>query len=496
MVPEIQKKTVGRGAAYIYIETIASIISGYVFWIIMSKITTTETIGISSTVVSFAAIVAVIANIGIPTGIQRFIGKSFSENNLDDVKGFVITSLILVCMGIVTCGGLILIIQSWLPGTFGFDYGLVIISILLIGAAVISMLFRSIVISTFNTKSLPLIIITSSIFKLLLSIILVLMGTGAIGLTLGLAFNHILSSVLLGIVVGTKVLKSTRINYLSINFVQKSKKLLVSSVVFWFPFLITTIGSQLGTLVVFGSQGSNQAGVYFLALTIVTGLTNVMNSLFTIALPALSGLKDYRKRFAWQTIRLSAIILLPFSCSLLFYSEDIMKLLGQDYVQGASSLEVLLLSMLPMAILSGINALVYSYGNYRQVLLIGLAMSIPRTVLYFVLVPVYGGLGAAIAYTLGTIVGCIISIVIAKKIGMLLFWKDLTLIFIIPTTIAFTLSYLQFNFVIGILTTIVISYVILLKIRIVTRIDVRDSLDILPQRFSSQIIKLINKFKN
>ena len=496
MVPEIQKKAVGRGAAYIYIETIASIISGYVFWIIMSKITTTETIGISSTVVSFAAIVAVIANIGIPTGIQRFIGKSFSENRLDDVKAFVITSLILVSMGILTCSVLILIIQSWLPGIFGFDYGLVIISILLIGAAVISMLFRSIVISTFNTKSLPLIIITSSIFKLLLSIILVLMGTGAIGLTLGLAFNHILSSVLLGIVVGTKVLKSTRINYLSINFIQKSKKLLVSSVVFWFPFLITTIGSQLGTLVVFGSQGSNQAGVYFLALTIVIGLTNVMNSLFTIALPALSGLKDYRKRFAWQTIRLSAIILLPFSCSLLFYSEDIMNLLGQDYVQGASSLEVLLLSMLPMAILGGINALVYSYGNYRQVLLIGLAMSIPRTVLYFVLVPIYGGLGAAIAYTLGTIVGCIISIVIAKKIGMLLFWKDLTLIFTIPTTIAFTLSYLQFNFIIGILTTIVISYVILLKIRIVTRIDVRDSLDILPQRFSSQIIKLINKFKN
>jgi stage V sporulation protein B len=496
MVREIEKKAVGRGAAYIYIETISSIISGYVFWIIMSKITTTETIGISSTVVSFAAIVSVIANIGIPTGIQRFIGKNFSENRLDEVKAFVITSLILISMGIVTCGGLILIIQSWLPGTFGFDYGLVIISILLIGAAAISMLFRSIVISSFNTKSLPLIIITSSIFKLLLSVILVYMGTGAIGLTLGLTFNHVLSSILLGIVVGTKVLKSTRINYLSINFIQKSKKLLVSSVVFWFPFLITTIGSQLGTIVVFGSQGSNQAGVYFLALTIVTGLTNVMNSLFSIALPALSGLKDHRKRFAWQTIRLSAIILLPFSCSLLFYSEDIMKLLGQDYAQGASSLEVLLLSMLPMAIVSGINALVYSYGNYRQVLLIGLAMSIPRTGLYFVLVPIYGGLGAAIAYTLGSIVGCIISIIIAKKIRMLLFWKDLTLIFIIPTTIAFTLDYLQFNFILGILVTIVLSYVIFIKIRIVTSSDVRDWLDVLPQRFSSQIIKLINKFKN
>ena len=67
-------------------------------------------------------------------------------------------------------------------------------------------------------------------------------------------------------------------------------------------------------------------------------------------------------------------------------------------------------------------------------------MSVPRAVLYFALVPIYGGIGAAIGYKLGTIIGCIVSIIIAKKIGMLLFWKDLAVIFFIPTTIAFTLS--------------------------------------------------------
>jgi O-antigen/teichoic acid export membrane protein len=492
---KINKNVVLKGATYIYIETIASIISGYIFWIIMSKIATTETIGISSTLVSFAAIVSVVASIGIPTGVQRFIGKYFSENKLDDAKAFVITSLILICIGILVCSIMILIAQNWLYGIFGFEFGLIIISILLMGSAVISMLFRSIVISSLNTKSLPMIIITSSIFKLFLSILLVLMGTGAIGLTLGLAFNHILSSILLGILV-INVFKRSRINYLSIKFIDNCKNLLRSSVVYWIPFLITVIGSQLGTIVVFGSQGSNQAAVYFLALTIVTGLTSVMNSLFSIAIPALSALQDYRKRFAWQTIRLSAILLLPFSCSLIFYSEEIMRLIGDDYVKGSSFLEILLLSMLPMAILGGVNALVYSYGNYRQVLLIGLAMSIPRTILYFILVPTYGGTGAAISYTIGSLIGCVISIIISKKIGMLIFWKDLAAIFIIPTTIAFVLNYLELNYIIGILTTIVISYVILLKIHIITRSDILDSLDILPERVSNQFSKLINKFKD
>lgn len=495
MVPEFGKKVVGRGAAYIYIETIASMISGYIFWIIMSKITTTEIIGISSALISFTGIVTVIASIGIPTGVQRFIGRSFSEKKLDEAKTLMTTSLLLLCIGIVACSIIIVIIQNSIYGIFGFDFGLMIISILIIGSTAISLLFRAVVIASLKTKSLPIIIIASSIVKLILAIILVLIGTGTLGVTVGFASNFILSSILLGFIVMKSVFKSSRNNNLLVTFIHNSKNILLASVVYWIPSLFTAVDSQLGTIVVFGSQGPNQAGVYFLALTIVIAITTVMNSLFTIALPALSGLQDYRKRFAWQSIRLSAIILLPFSCSLIFYSKQIMQLLGQDYVQGSSSLEILLLSLLPMAVLGGVNALVYSYGNYRQVLIIGLSMSIPRTTLYFLLVPIYGGIGAALGYSIGSIIGCIVSIVIAKKIGMLLFWKDLVTVFIIPTSIGFTLAYLQINYIIGILATIVISYVLLLKIHVVTRSDVRDSLDVLPESVINQVIKLKNKFR-
>jgi O-antigen/teichoic acid export membrane protein len=228
-------------------------------------------------------------------------------------------------------------------------------------------------------------------------------------------------------------------------------------------------------------------------LTIVTGITSVMNSLFTIALPTLSGLQDYRKRFAWQTIRFSAIILLPFSCSLIFYSKEIMELFGQNYTNGSSSLELLLLSMLPMIVLSGINTLVYSYGNYRDVLMIGLAVSIPRTLLYFVLVPIYGGPGAAIGYTVGSIIGCLVSLCMARTIGMQILWKELGIMFIVPTTLAFVLAHYQVNFILGIIATTGLTYVILLKIRIVTNSDVQDMLEILPEGFSNRLGKFMNK---
>jgi len=496
MTPEIEKKTVGRGAAYVYVETIASIISGYIFWIIMSKITTTETIGISSAVVSFAGIVAVVSSIGIPTGIQRFIGKNFLEKNFDQARSVVITSLILISTGILLCSAIILVTHGWIQVVFRIDYSLTVISILLVGSSVMSMMFRSVVISSLRTGSLPVIIISSSIFKLILSIALVLLGQGPIGLTLGLTFNHVLSSILLSIIVFTNILPISPKKKISINFISNAKKILVSSIVYWIPFLITTIGSYLGTIVVFGTEGSQEAGVYFLALTIVTGLISVMNSLFTIALPALSALKDRRKRFAWQTIRMSGIILLPFSYSLIFYSKEIMRLLGNDYIIGSSYLQILLLSIFPMIILSGVNALVYSYGNYRQVFLIGAAMSIPRTLLYFLLVPTYGGIGAAMSYTVGSIIGCVVATIISKKIGMIIYWRDIILLFLLPSTIGFILNYVGVNYVIAILASMMLSYLLLLKIHIITISDIRNILEVLPNKISTKIEKLITIFKN
>ena len=493
MFPKIEKKAVGRGAAYIYIETIASLISGYIFWIIVSKITTSEIIGISSALISFAGIVSVIANIGVPAGVLRFLGRSFSEKKLDEAKKTVLVALLLICMGIAACSLTIVIVQNWIQNIFDFDLPLLLIAILFVCSSALSMLFRSVVISSLNTRSLPIIIISSSIVKLILTVILLLIGTGAVGLTIGFTSAHVITSILLGVFVMRTIFKKSSVNNLFANFFAISKSILVSSIVYWIPFLITTIGSQLGTIVVFGSQGASQAGVYFLALTIITGITNVMNSLFTIALPTLSGLRDYRKRVAWNTIRFSALILLPFTCSLIFYSDEIMGLFGQNYTNGSVSLVMLLLSMLPMVVLSGINTLVYSYGNYRNVLMIGLAVSIPRTLLYFVLVPLYGGTGAAVGYTVGTIIGCLVSLLIARTIGMQIFWKELGIIFIVPTALAFVLAYYQVNFVLGIIATTVLSYLILRKAHIVTGSDLQDLLMILPESFSNRINKFVSK---
>jgi O-antigen/teichoic acid export membrane protein len=495
MCPKFQKKVIGRGAAYIYIETIASLISGYIFWLIMSKLTSSEVIGTSSTVVTFATIVAVIAGLGITTGMQPFIAKSLSEKKIEDAKIYFISCLLLICIGIFVCCLSILIGESWIGNSFGIDFGLILMSILLIASYNTSTLFRSVVVSSLRTQSLPLIFIMSAGAKLVLSSLLLVLGLGSVGLVIGFTFNYILSSILLAVILLRTIFKTAKTKNVLQNLKHNTKKILLASVVNWVPIIIMIVGSQLGTIVVFGAYGASQAGVYFLALTIVTGITSVMSSLYTIALPTLSSLHDYRKRITWQTIRLSAIIILPFSCSLIFFSNEIMNLFGEAYVNGSVSLEILLMSMLPMCVTDGIYTLAYSYRNYRYVLIVGLAISVPQTILYFSFVPIYGEVGAALAYTVGATLGCVVSIVISKKIGLLLFWKELAIIFMLPTSIGYVLSFLHLNYILGIIFTIVFSYILLLKIRIVTRSDIHDFLDVLPDNISNQIIDIAGRFK-
>jgi O-antigen/teichoic acid export membrane protein len=200
-----------------------------------------------------------------------------------------------------------------------------------------------------------------------------------------------------------------------------------------------------------------------------------------------------RRVFLWRVIKIGLIIVLPLSSSSLFYSKDIMQIFGHNYVEGTLPLQLLLLSILPTAISAGISILMFSYGNYREVLIIGLATSIPRILLYFIFIPWYSGAGAALSFTLGSIIGFIASIIIGKKLGKIIFWKDLSVIFFIPILFAFLLSNINIHFVPAMVISIILSYLLLLKLEIINRNDVQDSLVVLPSNIAKPIIDTVNK---
>lgn len=481
--------TLGKGGAYVYIETAASLVLGYLFWFVMAKISPPEVIGVSATVISMTTIFTSVVTIGIPNGVQRFLGKSFSEQKLEQAKIYVKAAFIMVFAGIVVLSIGILVEQVWIDKTFGISSSLTLAAILIIASSAMNTLFRLVVISTLKTKMLPIVMLISASFKIILAAMLIFLGIGALGLLIGFAINQVLASVIFGFYI-MAILKS-KTNRPEITLKSSSKNIISASLANWLPTLVTTIGTQLGTVIVFGSQGASQAGIFFIAFSIFSAITGIMFSLFTIAYPALSAMGDGRKRLTWRITRLSLVISLPFSAWLMFYAKDLLQLFSQSYGDGASTLAILLASMLPVGVLTGINTLVYSYGKYLQVLVLGFVSSVPRTALYFVLVPLYGGWGAGLGYTLGSIAGFIASVIIAKNVGMKIVWKELAVLLFIPIAISLPLNYVHVNYIASFLIIPLATWIILLKTGIITQTDLHDSLGILPKSVSNRTLTML-----
>jgi len=493
-VEKLKKNVIAKGAANIYFETTVGIFSGYILWFLLTKLTTPEVIGTSSTIVSIAAIFTTVVLIGVNQGVQRFSARSFSEHRLGDTQVIVLSSLVLLSMGILFGVIAIIVFKDWIYNV-NLDYNLIILSILLVVSSGFATLFRSIMISFLYTKSLPRIMVITSLCKIILAIILVLNGTGPSGIIAAYISTKTMAAVLLAWAVRIFLKEPKRFSNIKL-ILHSSRRILIASIASWIPALINVIGIQLGTIIVFGFEGASKAGIYIIAFSLFSAIAAIINSVFAIAFPALSAMPDGRKRAVCRLIKISLVISLPLSSSIVFYSDDIIIILfGKDYVDGSLVLKILLLSILPNTVTLGINSLVYSYGKYRYLLAIGLCSTIPRTAFSFILVLIYGSTGVAIAYTLGAIMGFIMSIIIAKKIGMLIVWRDLGLTLIIPMTIAFAIGNFQSSFILGVPATLVLSYGIFLKFHIINRSDIQDFVCFLPNGMTEPIINVIGMIK-
>jgi O-antigen/teichoic acid export membrane protein len=493
---EMIRDEVGKGAIFLYIQLVASMISGYVFIILLSKITTTEVIGTYSLLVAISEVFANVVIIGLADSIQRFVGKSLLRGKVSEAKIYVKIALIFLSVSIAVSSIVILLIRDWLSSIFGIRFEYVVVIEMLVASYAIYTVVYSIVVASLKTKILPIIIAITSISKVILALSLVLMGTGVLGISLGYTFfGQALSSILLGVFIFRMFTSTKEFEKLKVSIKNASKNLLIGGLVIWIPALITTLGIDLGTLVLYKNNGPYQSGIYFLTLAIVNAIHAIVYSVYTISLPALSSMDDGRKRFAWNMIRLCAIIVLPLSSAMIFYSREILGLVGTNYIEGSLTMEILLLSTFPVIVLSGIETLIYSYGKYRYTISINLASSVPRTILYFVLVPLFGMTGVAISYTIGSVIGFIVSAIISRKIDMKIFWKRLGLTLFIPISLAFIFQKLNVNYVIAIFITIVLSYLILAKLHILGKSDGAFLIELMPSKISKSLIAISNKFE-
>jgi len=281
-----------------------------------------------------------------------------------------------------------------------------------------------------------------------------------------------------------------------IDCIKNIKIIFKASIVRWFPTLIGILGSRLGILAVFSNGTSSDAGLYFIPYALFGILMLLSTSITQIIHPVLSGLSDKKiqEDLLRKTIKVSFLVSTPIASIMIFYSRPILEMFGKDFGLG-NDIFIMLLAGFPLLIFSeSVYYLFYSRGEYKNILYLGLISNIPRIILYFVLVPLEGGMGAAIAFTIGSVFQTVLTIIFIKRKKINLQYLQTLMIIFIPV-LSGVLSYLIKIDIYGILVIFFVSYIIFLKLKIITEEDINE---LITTCFSKNVLnrnKIVNILK-
>ena len=452
-----------RSGFWLYGVSILNNLFGFVYWFAISHIGGAQLLGLTSATVSLASMVSSILSLGIPTGLMRFLGiergrREGLARHLWSSAIFLSSIYLSTSLALLVLSMLGVSVANFSPSMFGAASILVALSS--------SSAFTTYLISTLRTRTLFLSVLIGNLLKLGIGIEAVYLGLGWFGAVLGYASIGAVN-LCIGLYMAVKTL--------GVRVVLDPKailRVLKAGLTVWIPSIIAIVGQWLSVLFVFGVKGATETGYYYLAFTITGLAVGIATSMTTLLIPILSGMERDRSYISYTVMRLGLAIVSPTIFTLLIYPHIPLKLLGQEYVAASIVLRVLLLSSFGTIVLRTILNYMYSLALYRYVTSVGLSQTITRLLLYTALVRDYGGLGVAIAYSVGAYIGLSHAIVIAKRLSIGIDYRKIIAIVMLPGLPSIVAYILDLYWLLGLLI-IVFTYLIYMKLRLITRKDLQ-----------------------
>ena len=458
-----------KGGIWLYIGNLISMALSYLYWLLISKITGSPgLVGEASTIIGVSTIFSTIYLLGLPRGVQRFLGMYTNDRHL--FSKYFWTGLIMVSfLGLVTVVALYLlndVLSKFLPFLADKNVSMLIAALaLLIG---LKNYVFSYFISKVKTNYSTLITFVSGIAKVMTGVALVYIGLKLLGAVIGYVVFYILLLIL-----SVSFLKNDiyGLRYLEVKVIVDEIK---SGMAFYVPSLFTTMGNWLGVISLYGIVSSVSAGAYYIAYNLATLVLMIPTFVSNVALPLLSGSPYGRERETFRIVKLSYAASVPLMVTLAIYSEYLLNLLDKEFTRAVKETIILSSNVPLIAVTTAVVSLVYSYGLYRYVIFINTTINASRTFLYPLLVHQFGSLGAALSFTMGSILGFFSSLLIIKKIKLIFKWKILFLLIIIPLILGMIFYIFKFPFLIGSVLLPALSIMIYGRSRLISKEDLNE----------------------
>jgi O-antigen/teichoic acid export membrane protein len=460
-----------KSALNLYLTALVGSSLGYVYWIIASRLIGPEGIGLLSSALGLSIMLVNLASLGIPLGIQRLLGKSLSENDMSSFAHYFRSGFVIISAGTaVVAAGIFL---AW----YSFD-SLLSLELLVLCMILLPQSFLNIVRSPFvamqNTRPLLVVTLASNAGKLALGTALMLLGLGIYGAVAGYFVLFV------GSTIGLIFILLRLVPRQAVSKLGNIRQVVSSGMPSWLPGTISAIGSQLGVVAVFGLQGASEAGIYFIAFSIMNFILAIPQSLIGALFPALSGKIQDPAKATSRTLVLSIAISLPIMSFVTVHSTDVLSIFGEQYEGASFTLVILALSIVPYTIHAGIDAYFYARGKYRMAIVMGVLSEIPKVALYLALIPIFSGEGAAYSYVIGVVIGGIVSALVAVRTKTEINWKLLGMLTAVTGIVSYAVYVSSVPWYLGLVISFIIIPILYTRLKLVTRKEISELLEVFP----------------
>lgn len=387
-----------------FVGRIGGKVLDYVLVLLLARYLKPSGFGIYATGFMLASVMTIISRLGLNSGVTRFVSKSLAESREHDIVNIYLFTAITTVGISILIAGVAIVFSPWIADLLldGKYVTVVIIFCLSVPFRVLLQVSLALF-GGFNDMGVRAIIgLSRDTLEVFVAAVLILLGVSIQYLVFGivsvLAFIAIVATGLAikRLLNHTIAVKLKRMRSLSNSMIVYSAPLWLVTLsnlgIEWADILFLSYFTESAIVGIYRSASALSSGFAILLLTFSTPFFPMASRLYTAS--KLDQLEDL---FQLLTRWINVIMLPAFVFAFVFAVPVMTIIFGEEYVQAAAILRVLLVGMF-VSVAAGNNiVLLKSSDNTRIYFYLSVIAGLINIFLNTILIPLFGGVGAAIA---------------------------------------------------------------------------------------------------
>jgi O-antigen/teichoic acid export membrane protein len=364
----------------------------WIYWLLISKLTTASEVGQATSVYSFAVLTSAIALLGFEYSLVK---KSSSERSQILGTSIILESLITAASIPVLLYFLGNLYQGSLYALSWIAVGIVIFSSL-------RYILRYALLGISDARSILVVNSMGAALQLISGYVFVSIGFGAAGILFSFLLNVLF-------ITGLSFLIARKSFQLCLGDLKYVKGIIKDTLTNTPTPLAKTVIYSL-SVVLLASFGVSQTeiGIFYIALMLSLVAGGFAANIAFMVIPASFASKT---DMSTDSIRIGLSLTAPLIVILMVAPNSILSLIGPEYVSAGNVLVVLAAAIFPYTIVVNAISKFNNLGKPRQIIVIGSILVIVFLATFILLVPSYGTLGAAFSILIASIASAVASII-------------------------------------------------------------------------------------